>query len=137
MQEVNFDEVVEKMCAQDPRFARDAYYFTREALAYTQKLASYGNKGAERHVTGQELLEGIRQFALQEYGPMTVTVFEEWGIRNCHDFGEIVFNLIESGLLKKTENDSRTHFQAGYNFTEAFRRPFWPRNKMAAGKTPW
>jgi uncharacterized repeat protein (TIGR04138 family) len=136
MQEVNFDEVVEKLYAHDPRFARDAYHFTREALDYTQKLISRENKNkdAASHVTGQELLEGIRQFALQQYGPMTVTVLEEWGVKNCRDFGEIVFNMVESGLLRKTETDTRDDFQQGYDFTEAFRKPFWPESKLAAAK---
>ena len=136
MQEVNFDETVEKVCEQDPRFARDAYNFTREALDYTQKLISRENKGTVRHVTGQELLEGIRQYALQQYGPMTITVFEEWGVKNCRDFGEIVFNMVESGLLAKTDKDTRDDFQKGYDFTEAFRKPFWPQGKPAGEKNP-
>jgi len=134
MQEVNFDEVVDKLYAQDPRYVRDAYHFTREALEYTQKLITRENKGTERHVTGQELLEGIRQFALQQYGPMTITVLEEWGIRECRDFGEIVFNMVESGLLRKTDKDTRDDFQKGYNFVDAFRKPYWPAGKHAAEK---
>lgn len=134
MQEVNFDEVVEKLYHQDPRFARDAYHFTREALDHTQKLISRENKGAVRHVTGQELLEGIRQYALQQYGPMTVTVLEEWGVKNCQDFGEIVFNMVESRLLQKTEKDTREDFRQGYDFTDAFRKPFWPENRLKAGE---
>lgn len=137
MQEINFDEVVDKLLAQDLRFAREAYLFTREALDFTQKLISRGNKGTVRHdVTGQELLEGIRQFALQQYGPMTVTVLEEWGIKNCRDFGEIVFNMVESGLLTKTEKDTRDDFQSGYDFTDAFRKPFWPQSKLDGEKKP-
>jgi len=136
MQEINFDEVVERLYGQDPRFSRDAYHFTREALDYTQKLISRENKGAVRHVTGQELLEGIRQFALQQYGPMTMTVLEEWGVNNCRDFGEIVFNMVESGLLAKTEKDTREDFRKGYDFTDAFGKPYWPQNKLAAEKKP-
>jgi uncharacterized repeat protein (TIGR04138 family) len=136
MQEVNFDEVLEKILAHDPRFARDAYLFTREALDFTQKLVSRENKGTVRHVTGQELLDGIRQFALQQYGPMTMTVLEEWGVKNSRDFGDIVFNMVESGLLAKTEKDTRDDFQNGYNFTDAFRKPFWPQSKANAGKNP-
>src|ERR1700733_15860333 len=98
MQEVNFDEAVEQIIARDPRFARDAYAFVREALDFTQKLIGKENKGNVRHITGQELLDGIRQFALQQFGPMVVTVFEEWGIHSCKDFGELVFNMVESGL---------------------------------------
>jgi uncharacterized repeat protein (TIGR04138 family) len=61
---------------------------------------------------------------------MTRTVLEEWGIRNCTDFGELVFNMVESGLLAKTERDSRDDFQHGYDFTEAFCKPFWPQSKQ-------
>jgi len=134
MHEVNFDEVVDQLLAQDPRFTREAYHFTREALDHTQKLISRENRGTVRHVTGQELLEGIRQFALQQFGPMTVTVLEEWGIRSCHDFGDVVFNMVESGLLAKTEKDTRADFKAGYDFTAAFRHPFWPESKLKAMK---
>jgi uncharacterized repeat protein (TIGR04138 family) len=130
MQEINFEETVDKLYAQDPRFAREAYHFTREALDFTQKLISRENKGTVRHVTGQELLDGIRQYALQQYGPMTVTVLEEWGVTNCREFGEIVFNMVESGLLAKTDKDTRDDFQQGYDFAEAFHQPFWPESKL-------
>ena len=136
MQEINFEEVLEKIVAQDPRFAREAYHFTREALDFTQKLISRENRGAVRHVSGQELLDGIRQFALQQFGPMVVTVFEEWGVRNCRDFGDIVFNMVEIGLLAKTDKDTRDDFQNGYDFTEVFRKPFWPQNKSNPESKP-
>src|SRR6516162_8554554 len=121
MLEVNFDEVVEQILSKDPRFSREAYSFMREALGFTQKLIGKENLGKIRHVTGQELLDGIRQFALQQFGPMSATVFEEWGVRNCGDFGEIVFNMVEIELLAKTEQDTRDDFRNGYDFTEAFR----------------
>lgn len=130
MQEVNFDEVLEKILAKDPRFHRDAYHFLREALDHTQKQIGKANSGQVRHVTPQELLDGIRQFGIQQFGPMAVTVFEEWGIHNCRDFGEIVFNMVESGLLAKTETDTRDGFQNGYDFTDAFRKPYWPESKL-------
>ena len=136
MQEINFDETVDFIVAKDTRFARDAYTFVREALDFTQKLAGKETRGAIRHVSGQELLEGIRQFALQQFGPMTATVLEEWGVKSCRDFGEIVFNMVESRLLQKTDQDSRKDFQQGYDFTEAFQKPFWPHHKLAAEKKP-
>lgn len=136
MQEVNFEEVVEAIVARDPRYARDAYGFLREALDHTQKAIGKENHGRVRHVTGQELLQGIRHFALAQYGPMTQTVLEEWGVTRCADFGELVFNMVEGGLLAKTEKDSRTDFQAGYDFTEAFRKPFWPQSKQNAARLP-
>ena len=132
MQEVNFEEAVEQLYAQDARYAREAYHFTREALDHTQKMISRENKGAVRHVTGQELLEGIRQFALQQFGPMAATVFEAWGVTRCSDFGEIVFNMVEVSLLAKTEKDNRDDFQNGYDFIEAFQKPYWPRSRSEA-----
>ena len=136
MQEINFDEAVEQILAKDSRYTRDAYLFVREALDYTQKVVGKETRGAIRHVSGQELLDGIRRFALNQFGPMVVTVFEEWGVHNCRDFGEIVFNMVESGLLAKTEKDTRDDFQNGYDFTDAFRKPFWPQSKLDAEKKP-
>ena len=132
MQEVNFDAVLDIILTKDTRYTREAYHFLREALDFTQKQVSKENRGSVRHVSGQELLEGLRQYALQQYGPMTVTVFEEWGITHCKDFGELVFNMVESGLLAKTDRDSRDDFQEGYDFTDAFRKPYWPESRLKA-----
>ena len=73
---------------------------------------------------------GIRGFALAQFGPMAMTVFEEWGIHQCRDFGDIVFNMVENGLLAKTEKDNRADFDGGYDFYEAFRRPFLPSSQQ-------
>ena len=126
MQEINFDEAVELIFARDSRYPREAYVFVREALDYTQKLVGKETRGAIRHVSGQELLEGIRKFALNQFGPMTATVFEEWNIRHCRDFGEIVFNMVDSGILGKNERDNRDDFKGGYDFDEVFVKPYQP-----------
>jgi uncharacterized repeat protein (TIGR04138 family) len=132
MQAVSFEEVLELITAKDRRYARDAYQFVRESLDHTHKAAGKAAKGKPlRHVTGQELLEGIREYALQQFGPMVMTVFEEWGIHSCVDFGEIVFIMVEHSLLKKTDKDSRADFENGYDFHTAFREPFLPREKAA------
>ena len=136
MQEINFDEAVEQILARDSRYTREAYLFVREALDYTQRLVGKETRGAIRHVSGQELLDGIRQFALNQFGPMVVTVFEEWGVHSCRDFGEIVFNMVETSLLAKTERDTRDDFQNGYDFTDAFRKPFWPQSKSNSENKP-
>jgi uncharacterized repeat protein (TIGR04138 family) len=132
MQEVNFDEVLEQILAKDSRFHRDAYLFVRDALDLTKRQVHKESRegGEEKHVTGQELLEGIRQFGLKEFGPMAATVFDEWGVRSCRDFGDIVFNMVEIRLLAKTKRDTRDDFQNGYDFTDAFRKPFWPQGKL-------
>lgn len=131
MQEVRFEEALEQILAADARYHRDAYIFVREALDHTQQMVAKDNADRLRHVTGQELLEGIRQFALAQFGPMAQTVLGEWGIRECRDFGNIVFNMVEIGLLAKTQNDSRDDFNDGYQFNDAFRKPFLPARKLA------
>ena len=127
--EKSFEEILEQIVAKDPRYTRDAYLFVREALDFSQKNVAKEAKGQIRHITGQELLGGIRDFALQQFGPMVTLVFEEWGVRNCADFGEIVFNMVEANLLAKTETDSRDDFKECYDFFEVFRKPFLPENK--------
>ena len=136
MQEVTLDEVLEQILAKDARYHRDAYFFIKDALDHTQKLVLKSGQGKLRHVTGQELLGGIREYALEQFGPMTMTVFEEWGVRSCGDFGEIVFNMVEHGLLAKTEHDSREDFKDGYDFAEAFRKPFLPQTKLNPAPKP-
>ena len=136
MQEINFDEKVEMILVKDSRYSRDAYSFVRESLDFTQKNIGKENRGQVRHITGQELLDGIRQFALNQFGPMVVTVLEEWGIHNSRDFGEIVFNMVEIELLAKTENDNRDDFNNGYDFTDAFRKPFWPPSRLNVEAKP-
>ncbi len=136
MHEATFEEGLELILAKDPRYRRDAYLFLRDALDFTQKAIVKENREKMRHVTGQELLAGIREFALSQFGPMTITVFEEWGVRNCQDFGEIVFNMVEVGLLARTEQDSRDDFQDGYEFNDAFRKPFLPKKKLRPDAKP-
>ena len=129
MHEVSFEEALVKIQAKDNRYHREGYLFVREALDHTQKTVGKDSRGRLRHVTGQELLAGIREYALKQFGPMSTTVLEEWGIRRCEDFGEIVFNMVEVGWLAKTSKDSRADFEGGYTFEEAFRDPFLPRSK--------
>jgi uncharacterized repeat protein (TIGR04138 family) len=129
MQTQHFDAVLDRVVLVDPRYQREAYCFLREALDYTQKAISKANRGKLRHVTGQELLAGIRAYALGRYGPMTLTLLHEWGIHSCADFGELVFNLVEQNVLSKTETDSRADFREGYDFEEAFAKPFRPRGR--------
>ena len=130
MQELTFEEALDQIVAADPRYHREAYAFVREALDFTQKIVGKESSRTSSHVSGQELLAGIRQLALAEFGPMTITVLEEWGIRDCSDFGNLVFNMVETGFLGKTETDSRADFLDGYNFEDAFRKPFLPASKL-------
>jgi uncharacterized repeat protein (TIGR04138 family) len=133
MRPANLEEDIGKIVAADPRYPSDAYLFVQEALKHTQRALGR-NKSDRKHVGGRELLEGIRHYALKCFGPMAPTVLEEWGIRTCEDFGEIVFNMIEHNIASKTDADSRDDFKGGYSFDEAFRKPYLPASKALAPK---
>jgi len=135
MQKIGFAEALDSIVASDPRYQRDAYVFLRDALDFTTKQQKKVKGLSVRHVTGPELLDGARQYALKEFGPMVMTVFDNWGIHSCEDIGNMVFNLIGSGVFGKTEEDSIEDFKNVYDFREAFVKPFAPA-KSATAKPP-
>ena len=110
---VDFSEILKK----DDRFDSRAYDFM---LAVIQEASV----DAQRHVTGQELLDYFRDMALDAYGPLAYTVLNDWGVRCCEDVGAIVFNLYDSGMIRKTENDSPEDFVGGFNFKHEFLDPY-------------
>lgn len=116
---VEFDQAIAKVRAQDPRYARDAYLFIFEALAYTQR-----SLGRQKHVTGQELLDGIRALAAEQFGYLAKTVFHEWGCRSTTDFGHVVFNLVSANLMGKQDTDTIDDFRDRYDFAQVFERDF-------------
>ncbi|HRT28574.1 MAG TPA: hypothetical protein P5527_02165 [Kiritimatiellia bacterium] len=131
----SFQETVRDICKKDTRYHPDAYEFIVEALDVTVKKLNRCQSGHPRHVTGQELLEGIKEFALDEFGPLAFTVFSEWGIHTTEDFGEIVFNLVDAGRLGKTESDSRDDFKRVYDFNDVFVKPYEPRATTPAPRS--
>jgi uncharacterized repeat protein (TIGR04138 family) len=135
MQKIGFAEALDSIVASDPRYQRDAYAFLRDALDFTTKQQKKVKGVSVRHVTGPELLDGVRQYALKEFGPLVMTVFDNWGIHSCEDIGNMVFNLIGAGVFGKTEEDSIEDFKNVYDFEEAFVKPFAPA-KPAAAKPP-
>lgn len=134
MQALKFEETLEELLQRDGRYHRHAYLFLREALEHTHKMLGKPDKEGIHHVTPQQLLDGIRDYALQQFGPMAITVLEEWGVRSCEDWGEIVFGMIENNLLAKTEQDKREDFKGRYDFFEAFRQPFCPSPTKREGQ---
>lgn len=112
---MDFYEKVKKINQQDLRYKPDAYEFVMQALWFTQKKFKI-----EGHVHGRHLLEGIKELGLQEYGPMARTVFEHWGVTTTEDFGQIVFNMVNQGLMSKTKEDSLEDFKNVYEFKQAF-----------------
>lgn len=115
-----------ELLQQDQRFHIEAYQFVREALAYAQeilKMPSQGGEG-EHHITGQQLCEAIRQYAVEQYGFMAKTVLNNWGVHCTGDFGEIVYNLIRIKHMKKSDSDRREDFDDVYDFANAFEPVF-------------
>lgn len=120
---------------RDSRYSRDAYEFVFDALGYAHRRLGMGEPGPaddfgdedeyiERHITGQGLCEAIRQYALEQYGLVAKTVLADWGVRSTSDFGEIVFNLIDIGRMKKSGQDRREDFDDVFDFDQAFRQSF-------------
>lgn len=107
---------IREICTKDPRYKIDAYVFVFQALDHTVEHIAK----VRRHVSGQELLEGIRQLAIKLFGPLAKVRFELWGVRKTEDWGEIVWNLVQSGLMGKTEQDTKEDFRGGYAFDDAF-----------------
>ena len=126
MQKLDFTEAVEEIVARDSRFDRDAYTFLREALDFTVAQAKKTRENRAVHVSGQQLLEGLRIFALKQFGPMVVTVFDYWGIQKCEHFGEMVYHLIQTGVFGRSDSDSQEDFKGAYTFHDAFVLPFRP-----------
>lgn len=126
---------IAQLAQEDKRYKLDAYVFVFEALHFAQEKLQMGREapseplpasGEEtenpvgRHVTGQELCEAIRQYALRQYGYMAKTVLNSWGVHTTRDFGEIVFNLIKIGQMRKTAEDRIEDFDQVYDFQTAF-----------------
>lgn len=132
MEQKDFGEVIEFIRKEDPRYSKQAYLFVRQGLDYTiRNLKEQSAPQQDKHVSGQELLSGIRDFALKQYGPMAYTLLDFWGVKRCEDIGEIVYNLVDHGVLGKTENDRKEDFSSVFDFREAFLHPFLPESKRA------
>lgn len=100
-----------------------AYEFVRQGLAHTvSTIHGEGESASDesRHVSGQQLCLGLRDFAIRQYGMLARTVLARWGIHKTDDFGAMVFALIDAGLLRKTEDDSLDDFRAVFDFHDAF-----------------
>lgn len=106
---------IEELAERKGRYRPEAYFWILRALEYTRRhLRRPG------HVSGQELVEGTRLLALDEYGPMAYSVFQFWRLSSTEDFGRIVFDLVEEGLLSRQEQDRLEDFAGGYDFAQTF-----------------
>jgi uncharacterized repeat protein (TIGR04138 family) len=112
-------EKFRKLLQSDGRYDAEAYNFVYEALDFTLKSVARETRTSQ-HVTGRELLEGIRRYAIEQFGCMTRTVFACWGIHATADVGEIVFNLVEHDLMGRQDSDSKADFADVYGFDDVF-----------------
>jgi uncharacterized repeat protein (TIGR04138 family) len=113
------EELLNAIFQRDRRYSRDAYVFVSEALGHAVRKS--GRRG---HVSGRELCEGLREHALEQFGRLARVVLENWGVRSSEDIGNMVFNMVEVGLLRKTDEDRREDFIGVLDFDEAFDRGF-------------
>lgn len=132
MAKVRFSDGVENIIRKDPRYHREAYIFLRDGLDFTiHRLRRENKDGEDRHVSPQELLDGLRDLALEQFGPMVPTVLEHWGIACTEDFGNMVFNLSQEGIFGVQDSDQLEDFRHYYSFQQAFIVPFEP-DRVAA-----
>ena len=113
------DQIMDRLRERNPRFHDAAYVFVLSALHFV-----IGRLPEARHISGSELTEGVRDLALERFGPMARTVLEHWGIRATADVGHIVFALVEAGILIKQDEDSLTDFEQVFDFDQAFGEEF-------------
>ncbi len=130
-----FAEAVARICARDRRYAPEAFLFLHEGLLRT--LGQIREKEKKpRQISGAELTEGLRAHALAQFGPLAMTVLGRWGVHTTRDFGEIVFALLDAGLLGKTDEDKIEDFDRLYDFDAAFRAPYRPKPARAKSSPP-
>jgi len=108
-------ELLQDIVERDKRYKLEAYLLVNDGLQHTLKQLE-----ARRHVSGRELLGGIRLLVLERYGRMAKAVLNSWGLFTTDDVGNVVYNLVNAGLMSKTEADSIEEFHAVYDFEEAF-----------------
>lgn len=130
LSQISFGEAITRCLEKDPRYHPAAYELVRDAL---HAACTKFREGADdKHVSGQELLEGFRQHVIGEFGPMSLTILDQWGLTCGLDVGNIVYNLIDVGYFGKNDGDSLDDFKGGYEFATAFSDPFLPSSARAS-----
>jgi uncharacterized repeat protein (TIGR04138 family) len=128
-----FNAAVRRICERDKRFVPALYFFVRHGLDYlVKKRAEESQQAAgtpHQHISGRQLLEGLREYALSEYGPAAYALLTRWGIQKSSDFGDIVFSLIAENMLGKSPNDRREDFDNGFDLELGLLEPFEPQTR--------
>ena len=130
---MDFEDAVRQVREKDQRYSPQAYDLVRLSLDLAQKdIHGEPKKGkamVKRHVTGPQLLEGFRQHVIETYGPMSYQLLQNWGLKKTDDVGNIVFNIISTGLFGRSAEDNLEDFCGVYDFKETFLKPFDPKAK--------
>lgn len=113
------DGVMERIRVREPRFDEGAYLFVLASLEFCQRRLD-----ERRHITGRELAIACRDLALDRFGVMARLVLEHWGLRSTADLGDVVFTLVDLGLLMSQPTDSRDEFVDVFDFDQAFEREY-------------
>jgi uncharacterized repeat protein (TIGR04138 family) len=132
MPELDVNEIISLIRKEDSRFDRLAYTFVRDGLEHAVKdlkKRDLARAKVSKHVSGRELSEGLRDYALEQFGPMAKTVLNGWGLQETIHFGDIVYNLIDYNVFSKTDSDRREDFADVFTFEDAFVRPFQPQTR--------
>ena len=134
MQAAQCEQSVVSIIRREGRYDAHAYFFLKDSLDFTLKRVMEETGGKGRHVSGKELLEGFRDLALEQFGPMAATLMDEWGVMECRDVGNMVFLLIEEQVFGRQESDKPEDFDSAFDFRKALREPFLPAGRELAGK---
>ncbi len=137
MKTMEFYSKVDQITQVDSRYSPESYEFINDAVIYTVKKCEKNKReGESSHISGRELLDGVRDYALKQFGPMAYNVFTEWGITDGMAVGNIVFNMIEYQLLSRSEKDSISDFENAFDFKIALSSPFLPDLESVAVELP-
>ena len=111
----------------DGRYRLQAYQFLFESLETAVQITGKDQgESDEKHVTGKQLLDGMRVHATRLFGPLAAQVWRSWGVQSTYDWGQIVFNLVEHEMLRRQDTDTIEDFRGGYDFDEAFVHSYAP-----------
>ncbi len=134
MPRLRFEEAVKAIRERDRRYESDAYFFLRESLKQAISDLRKDEPPEHQHVTGPELLEGLREHALDKFGSMALPVLEAWGIRSSRDVGTMVYQLIHEGAFGRSSEDHPSDFDDWLSFEEAFQQPYRPTRAVLSAK---
>jgi len=123
---------INEITDQDGRYPVEAYEFVNDAVLYTAEKLSKKNSSGRNHITGEELLNGVKELSIKLYGPMATQIFQEWGIKDGMSVGNIVYNMVNCQLLRTSESDSINDFNIPIDFQKILASPFMSKWK----KTP-